>query len=100
MQRPLLLIVDGESLKMPGLEKALEKDGWDLAWTTSQQALNVGLMGQEPTLVLLDPARSGPGTARSILGLRELNPSLPVVLDRLKEILIEHGEIGIIFIDI
>jgi EAL domain-containing protein (putative c-di-GMP-specific phosphodiesterase class I)/CheY-like chemotaxis protein len=27
-------------------------------------------------------------------------PSLPVVLDRIKEILIEHGEIGIIFIDI
>jgi len=85
MQRPLLLIVDGESLKTPGLEKALEKDGWDLAWTTSQQALNVGLMGQEPTLVLLDPARSGPGTARSILGLRELNPSLPVVLVRSAE---------------
>jgi serine/threonine protein kinase/CheY-like chemotaxis protein len=79
MQRPLLLIVDGESLKTPGLEKALEKEGWDLAWTTSQQALNVGLMGQEPSLVLLDPTRSGPAGARSIQGLREQNPSLPVV---------------------
>ncbi len=27
-------------------------------------------------------------------------PSLPLVLDRVKEILIEHGEIGIIFVDI
>jgi serine/threonine protein kinase len=79
MQRPLLLIVDGESLKNPGLEKALEKEGWDLAWTTSQQALNVGLMGQEPSVVILDPAKSGPAGARSIQGLREHNPSLPVV---------------------
>ena len=82
MQRPLLLIVDGESLKTSGLEKALEKDGWDLAWTTSQQALNVGLMGQEPSLVLLDPTRGGNVGARSILGLRELNPKLPILVVR------------------
>ena len=85
MQRPLLLIVDGESLKTPGLEKALEKDGWDLAWTTSQQALNVGLMGQEPCLVIIDPARGGPAGARSILGLRELNPELPIIVVRGQE---------------
>ena len=82
MQRPLLLIVDGESFKTPGLEKALEKDGWDLAWTTSQQALNVGLMGQEPSVVLMDLARSGQAGARSIQGLREQNPELPVLLVR------------------
>jgi serine/threonine protein kinase len=82
MQRPLLLIVDGESLKTPGLEKVLEKDGWDLAWTTSQQALNVGLMGQEPCAVLMDPARGGQAGARSILGLREQNPALPVLIVR------------------
>lgn len=80
MQRPLLLIVDGESLRTPGLEKSLEREGWDLAWTTSQQALNVGLMGQEPSLVLLDPQRNGASGARSIHGLREQNPNLPVVV--------------------
>ena len=85
MQRPLLLIVDGESLKTPGFERALEKDGWDLAWTTSQQAMNVGLMGQDPSLVLLDPSRGGPAGARSILGLRQQNPDLPVVLVRGEE---------------
>jgi len=82
MQRPLLLIVDGESLKTPGLERALEKDGWDLAWTTSQQALNVGLMGQEPSLVILDPARGGQAGTRSILGLLEAAPRLPILMVR------------------
>jgi serine/threonine protein kinase len=82
MHHPLLLIVDGESLRTQGLERALERQGWDLAWTTSQQALNVGLMGQEPSLVCIDPSRNEAAAVRSVLGLREQNPALPVVVLR------------------
>jgi hemerythrin-like domain-containing protein len=32
MPRPLLLIVDGESLRTPGLVSAMEGDGWEVRW--------------------------------------------------------------------
>ena len=80
MPRPLLLIVDGESLRTPGLVSAMEGDGWAVRWVRSAEMQAVLDAGQAPDLLLLDPTKpdsTGYDLARA---LRERNPGLPVLV--------------------
>ncbi|HJW44062.1 MAG TPA: protein kinase [Geothrix sp.] len=80
MPRPLLLIVDGESLRTPGLASALEADGWAVQNLQSSDAQSFLALGQSPDLLLLDGA--GPGGAGYDLAraLRERDSRLPVLV--------------------
>ncbi|MDP1833241.1 MAG: protein kinase [Geothrix sp.] len=79
MPRPLLLIVDGESLRTPGLVSCLEDDGWAIRWipvSGAEAFLDSGLL---PNLVLLDsatPEEAGYALARE---LQARKPGLPVL---------------------
>lgn len=80
MSRPLLMIVDGESLRTPGLVSAMELDGWQVQWVQGSEPAQVILQGPAPDLLLLDGA--GPGEASYGLAqrLRDLHPALPVLV--------------------
>jgi serine/threonine protein kinase len=79
MSRPLLLIVDGESIRTPALESALEADDWAVRWIRSGEAPAFPYAEPFPDLVLLDPSvadGAGYAVART---LRERKPQLPVL---------------------
>ena len=80
MPRPLLLIVEGESLRTPALVSAMEGDGWAVRWVGAAGAESFLQTGLDPDLLLLDltsPDTAGRGLARS---LRERWPQLPVLV--------------------
>jgi len=80
MSRPLLLIVDGESLRTPSLTSLLEGDGWDLRWHRSDKPLVFHNESQKPVAVLLDPVPAGEAGFAQIRTLRERQPGLPLLL--------------------
>lgn len=80
MPRPLLLIVDGESLRTPGLVSAMEGDGWTVQWVRASEAPAFESLGTVPDLLLLDsatPEEAGYDFARR---LRVRKPDLPVLV--------------------
>ncbi|GLH71675.1 hypothetical protein GETHLI_01770 [Geothrix limicola] len=79
MSRPMLLIVDGESVRTPGLATTLEGDGWDLQWLGSADAR--AFLGRDlvPDLLLLDTVPGGSGYAVAE-ALRRRKPGLPVLV--------------------
>lgn len=80
MPRPLLLIVDGESLRTPGLVSAMEGDGWTVQWVRASEAPAFESAGLVPDLLLLDsatPEEAGYDFARR---LRVRKPDLPVLV--------------------
>lgn len=77
--RPLLLILDGQSLKSEGLEAALAHGGWDLAVTTSAEAAAF-VTGTETALLMLDPALSGEAGLQAVQAMRAMDREVPVVL--------------------
>ncbi len=79
MPRPLLLILDGQSLKSEGLEAALAHGGWDLAVTTSAEAAAF-VTGTETALLMLDPALSGEAGLQAVQAMRAMDREVPVVL--------------------
>jgi len=80
MQRPLLLIVDGESLRTRGLERALVTDGWDMDWTTNQQLRAPQADATQPSLLLVDPVLGGAFAMNAISGFCLQHPGTPVVV--------------------
>jgi len=80
MPRPLLLIVDGESLKTPGLASALEQEGWEVRWMTQSEARYSVGQGPVPDLLLLDPSRHGASSFDLAADLRRTKPDLPVLV--------------------
>ncbi|MBI1754086.1 MAG: serine/threonine protein kinase [Acidobacteria bacterium] len=76
MSRPLLLIVDGESIKTPGLVSCLEKEGWGLQWVRSADAAAFPETLPVPDLLLLDADEGGFGVVRK---LRARKAQLPVL---------------------
>jgi CheY-like chemotaxis protein len=79
MTRPLLLIVDGESIRTPGLDAALEADGWSVRWFRSGANPSLPDAAELPDLLLIDPSVAG-GTGYAVArALRERNPRLPVL---------------------
>ncbi|WP_052571596.1 protein kinase domain-containing protein [Geothrix fermentans] len=87
MPRPLLLIVDGESLRTPGLVSAMEADGWDVQWIRHEGTGAFLEAGRDPDLLILDAAAAG-AEGDLIRRLREQNPRLPVL------VLVEGPEAG------
>ena len=80
MPRPLLLIVDGESLRTPSLVSAMEGDGWAIRWIKGPEVSVFLESGLVPDLLLLDaPAPDAPGYALA-QALRNRNPRLPVLV--------------------
>ncbi|MDE3033209.1 MAG: protein kinase [Acidobacteriota bacterium] len=80
MLRPLLMIVDGESLRTPGLVSAMESDGWHVQWVRGSEPAQAVLQGPAPDLLLLDSAGPGQGTSNLAQQLRNLHPALPVLV--------------------
>ncbi len=80
MSRPLLLVVDGESLKSPALVASLETDGWDIRWATNQEARHFIDWGLEPNLILLDPAHGGEASFDVAKLFLARHPELPVLV--------------------
>ncbi|MBK8793026.1 MAG: hypothetical protein IPN59_07670 [Holophaga sp.] len=79
MSRPLLLILDGQSLKSAGVGEALAKDGWDVAYTSCAEApAFVG--GTETSLILLDPFLSGEAALHAVQSMRSQDHDVPVVV--------------------
>jgi len=79
MTRPLLLILDGQSLKSTGIGEALAKDGWDVAYTSCAEApAFVG--GTETSLILLDPFLSGEAALHAVQSMRSQDHDVPVVV--------------------
>lgn len=80
MPRPLLLIVDGESLRTPSLVSAMEGDGWEVQWIRHDATAAFLEGGQEPDLLLLDSAAPGGAEGDLVQHLRARNPRLPVLV--------------------
>jgi len=80
MPRPLLLIVDGESLRTPGLVSAMEGDGWEIQWIRTGGTETFLQTGLNPDLLLLDSASPGDGGIGLAQRLRARNPRLPVLV--------------------
>ncbi|MBL0210541.1 MAG: protein kinase [Holophagaceae bacterium] len=80
MSRPLLLVVDGESLKSPALVATLELDGWDIRWASNQEARHFIDWGLEPNLILLDPAHGGEASFEVAKLFLARLPGLPVLV--------------------
>jgi len=80
MQRPLLLIPDGEFLRTPELERAFADGGWDVDWNSDSQSLEAKASQSSPTLILVDPSRVNTAGIQAIGALRNRRPDLPVVI--------------------
>ncbi len=105
MNRPLLLIVDGESLRTPGLVSAMEGDGWLVQWVKSDDVDAFLAMGLTPDLLLLNgPAQGTPGVRKirsRIAGLPVLvmlehpgaTPPMEEGIQGVLELTLPHGEI-------
>ncbi|HEX7552815.1 MAG TPA: protein kinase [Geothrix sp.] len=80
MHRPLLLVVDAESLRTPSLVSALEGDGWALRWIQASEAPALLDSGLQPHLLLLDSTT--PEEAGYVLAgaLQARQPGLPVLV--------------------
>jgi serine/threonine protein kinase/CheY-like chemotaxis protein len=79
MSRPLLLILDGQSLKSGGVEAALTQNGWEVAMVPSAEAVNfVG--NRDTALLLMDPALSGEAGLQAVQAMRAMDREVPVVL--------------------
>ncbi len=77
MNQPLLLIVDGESLRTPGLVSAMEGDGWLVQWVKADEVDAFLAMGVTPDLLLLDGHAQGTPGVRKI---RSRIAGLPVLV--------------------
>ncbi|GLH66203.1 serine/threonine-protein kinase [Geothrix edaphica] len=80
MPRPLLLIVDGESLRTPGLVSAMEGDGWEIRWLRHDGTEAFLRESLDPDLLLLDSAAPGGADSDLVRQLRQRNPRLPVLV--------------------
>ncbi|HEX9081527.1 MAG TPA: protein kinase, partial [Holophagaceae bacterium] len=80
MPRPLLLIVDGESLRTPGLVSAMEGDGWQVRWVKANEADGGFPSDEVPDLLLLDAAARDEAGYDLAKRLRARKPDLPVLV--------------------
>ena len=80
MPNPLLLIVDGESLRTPGLVTAMEGDGWEVRWIRSAEGQAFLDLALDPDLLLLEASTPGGGGYALAQRLQERRPGLPVLL--------------------
>ncbi len=79
MSRPLLLILDGETLEMPGLEASLAGLGWEVAQGVSSQ-VDWWLSNRDVSMIVVDPSRSVGQVPATILAIHGINADVPIVL--------------------
>ncbi|MDR3672746.1 MAG: protein kinase [Holophaga sp.] len=79
MKRLVLLVLDGDAFRTPGLVKELEAQGWDPAWVDSSNPAARLAEGAMPDLGLFDPATVSLGGVLALQALRIRNPRLPLV---------------------
>ena len=79
MAPPYLLLVDGDPVRIPGLRRALEADGWTVQTAKGDELPPFIQQGWRPDLLLVDPEH-GPGRFDLVHLLRQRNPQLPVLL--------------------
>ena len=80
MHRPLLLVVDAESLRTPSLVSTLEGDGWALQWIQAAEAPAFLAAGLQPQLLLLEATTPGEGGYALAAELQSREPGLPVLV--------------------
>lgn len=79
MPRPLLLFLDSQSPRTPGLASALELDGWAVRCAHGDQIPEFLQSGLTPSLLLLDLAAPGEAGRTLTRVLRQRHPRLAVV---------------------
>lgn len=79
MPRPLILIVEGESPRTPGLVSAMEGDGWAVQCVGAAGAESFLQTGLDPDLLLLDLTSPDTAGRDLVQSLRERRPQLPVL---------------------
>ncbi len=79
MPRPLLLFLDSESPRTPGLASALELDGWAVRCAHGDKIPEFLQAGLTPNLLLLDLATPGEAGRTLARVLRQRHPRLAVV---------------------
>ena len=79
MPRPLLLFLDSESPRTPGLASALELDGWAVRCAHGEKIPEFLQSGLTPSLLLLDLAVPGEAGRTLARVLRQRHPRLAVV---------------------
>jgi serine/threonine protein kinase/CheY-like chemotaxis protein len=79
MPRPLLLFLDSESPRTPGLASALELDGWAVRCAHGEKIPEFISSGLTPSLLLLDLAAPGEAGRTLARVLRQRHPRLAVV---------------------
>ena len=77
MSRPLLLIVDGESLRTPGLVSAMEGDGWLVQWVRAADLDGYRSQGLTPDLLVVDEQAQG---SEAVARFRAAFHGLPVLI--------------------
>ena len=77
MSRPLLLIVDGESLRTPGLVSAMEGDGWLVQWIPAGDLESFREKGVTPDLLVVDEQAKG---SEAVARFRAAFHGLPVLI--------------------
>ena len=80
MSRPLLLIVDGESLRTPGLVSAMEGDGWAIRWINGSEVAPFLASGLVPDLLLLGASAATSEGSSLAQALRSGHPRLPILV--------------------
>ena len=80
MPRPILLIVDAESLRTPSLVSALGNDGWAIRWIPSLGARAFLHSGLQPDLLLLSASTAGSAGYELARELQAARPGLPVLM--------------------
>ena len=79
MQRPHLLIVDGETFRTPDLSTVMAGEGWEVAWVQGPTGIRSAAEGVLPDLVLFDPAVIGPEGLDLLRILQAHKSGLPLV---------------------
>lgn len=80
MQRPLLLVPDGESLRTPELERVFADGGWDTDWGLKADQVESRVAQGTSALVLVDPQGVKAEGVQILGAMRNRRPDLPVVV--------------------
>ena len=78
MKRLVLLILDGDGFRSPGLTMEMDAQGWDLVWVDSARVAPAQDENIMPDLALFDPSTAGLEAVPALQLLRLRNPLLPL----------------------
>ena len=79
MAPPNLLLVDGDTVRTPGLRRALEADGWTVESAKGDELPPFIQQGWRPDLIVVDP-ENGSGRFDLIHLMRQRDSQMPVIV--------------------